>query len=104
MSLIAAASLSAAEFSPALDTQLEKADSQDLISAIVILESPVDIRALDWRLHDEKATLQRRHEQVISAPGPPLQKIDNGLHHECKHYMNAPKLLFQCEEIDRILW
>ena len=67
LSLMAAVPLSAAEFSQTLEAQLEKADPQEMVSAIVILESPIDIRALDWRLHDEKASLQRRHEQVISA-------------------------------------
>jgi hypothetical protein len=57
----------AAEFSPALDYQLNKAQSSDFVSAIVILESPIDIRALDERLHVEKATKAQRHEQVLAA-------------------------------------
>jgi hypothetical protein len=57
----------AAEFSPALEYQLGHAQSSDLVSAIVILESPIDIRALDERLHNEKATKAQRHEQVLAA-------------------------------------
>lgn len=57
----------AAEFSPALEYELSKAQSSDFVSAIVILESPIDIRALDERLHVEKATKARRHGEVLAA-------------------------------------
>ncbi len=57
----------AAEFSPALEAELAKAADSELVSAIVILESPVDIRALDWKLHVEKADLPTRHREVITA-------------------------------------
>ena len=57
----------AAEFSPALEAELSKAADKDLVSAIVILESPIDIRALDLRLHDQRADLPTRHKEVINA-------------------------------------
>ena len=57
----------AAEFSPTLDYQLNQAKPGEFVSAIVILESPIDIRALDQRLHVEKATKARRHAEVLSA-------------------------------------
>ncbi|MBK6765727.1 MAG: S8 family serine peptidase [bacterium] len=61
------ASLQAAEFSPALDYQLDDAQSGDFVSALVILESPVDIMALDFQLHARKASLLERHQEVIGA-------------------------------------
>lgn len=67
VSLICVGSLLAAEFSPALEYQLTSAKNSDFVSAIVILESPVDIRALDDRLHVEKATKARRHAEVLAA-------------------------------------
>ena len=57
----------AAEFSPTLDSQLEKLERADFVSTIVILEGPIDIRALDMRLHDTGATLAKRHSEVINA-------------------------------------
>ena len=57
----------AAEFSAALNAQMELAQASDLVSAIVILPSPVDIRALDLKLHDERADLARRHKEIIAA-------------------------------------
>ena len=57
----------AAEFSPALQYELDKAQGANLVSAIVILESPIDIRVLDQRLHVEKATKARRHTEVLAA-------------------------------------
>lgn len=57
----------AAEFSPALEYELDKAQGKDFVSAIVILESPIDIMALDFSLHTRKASLADRHMEVISA-------------------------------------
>ncbi|NUO18509.1 S8 family serine peptidase [bacterium] len=60
-------SAKAAEFSPALEYELEKAQGKDFVSAIVILESPIDIRALDFALHTRKASLAERHQEVLAA-------------------------------------
>ncbi|HEY3295688.1 MAG TPA: carboxypeptidase regulatory-like domain-containing protein [bacterium] len=59
--------LMAAEFSPTLEYELSKAHNTDFVSAIVILESPIDIRALDERLHVEKASKLKRHTDVLAA-------------------------------------
>lgn len=59
--------LLAAEFSPALEEELRLKSSDEAVSFIMILESPIDIRALDDRLHAERATLAERHLQVIEA-------------------------------------
>ena len=50
-----------------LEYRLNKARSADFVSAIVILESPIDIRVLDARLHVKKATKARRHAEVLAA-------------------------------------
>ncbi|MBI5058221.1 carboxypeptidase regulatory-like domain-containing protein [candidate division KSB1 bacterium] len=57
----------AAEFSPELDSQLSSRGADDWVSAIVVLESPLDIRALDERLHAEQAPLAKRHREVLEA-------------------------------------
>lgn len=57
----------AAEISPALEDQLAKAGPDDFVSAIVILESPIDIMNLDFALHARKATLAERHREVIES-------------------------------------
>lgn len=56
-----------AEFTPTLDYQLSHANAGEFVSAIVILESPVDIRALDMRLHADRASKARRHSEVLAA-------------------------------------
>ncbi len=66
-SLVMTQFASAAEFSPDLEYQLDHADKYDLISAIVILESPIDIQALDAKLHDQRAPLAKRHAEVLDA-------------------------------------
>ncbi|MBK6765728.1 MAG: S8 family serine peptidase [bacterium] len=57
----------AADYSPALDAQLAAARSGEFVSAIVILESPIDIMSLDFELHARKASLAERHGEVIGA-------------------------------------
>lgn len=62
-----AGSLQAAEFSPALEAELASKSGGELVSAIVILESPVDIPALDDRLHVQRASRAERYRQVMDA-------------------------------------
>ncbi|MBI5060632.1 S8 family serine peptidase [candidate division KSB1 bacterium] len=57
----------AAEFSPTLDKELKTAGKNDWVSAVVILESPIDIRTLDSRLHDQRAPLAQRNREVLAA-------------------------------------
>ncbi|MBK6911533.1 MAG: S8 family serine peptidase [bacterium] len=57
----------AAEFSPSLDYLLSQAATGEHLSAIIILESPVDIQTLDMQLHVRKASLAERHREVLSA-------------------------------------
>ncbi|MDD5088493.1 MAG: hypothetical protein PHI18_06820, partial [bacterium] len=49
-----AGNLQAAEFSPALEAELAAKSGSEFVSAIVFLESPLDIRALDARLHEQR--------------------------------------------------
>lgn len=65
--LLAVPWVGAAEFSPVLENQLATKSAHESISAIVILESPIDIRALDERLHAESASRIERHRTVIEA-------------------------------------
>ena len=67
LSLIGVSALYAAEFSTALDTQLQSSKGDELISTIVILPSAIDIQNLDFTLHTRKVTLAERHREVISA-------------------------------------
>ncbi len=66
--LVAAApSVWAAEFSPTLEEELRQAGAKDMVSAIVILESPIDIQALDDQLHMRQATKAERNKEVLDA-------------------------------------
>ena len=65
--LLTMSTLDAAEFSPTLEFQLAQSGSKDFVSAIIILQSPIDIRALDDQLHHRKATKAERHKEVIEA-------------------------------------
>jgi hypothetical protein len=74
-----------AEFSPALDEQLSQAGGSDVVGAIVILESPIDIQALDNRLHAEKAGRLARQKEVL-----------NALHYNAE--MTQPKFVAEFEQ------
>ncbi|MFZ5433710.1 MAG: carboxypeptidase regulatory-like domain-containing protein, partial [Calditrichota bacterium] len=65
--LLFASFVFAAEFSPALESELMSKKDAEFVSAIVILESPIDIRALDDRLHIQKASRVERYREVIEA-------------------------------------
>jgi FPC/CPF motif-containing protein YcgG len=57
----------AAEFSPQLEYELNHREHGAFVSALVILECPLDIRELDARLHADGAMLERRHREVLEA-------------------------------------
>ncbi len=57
----------AAEFSPALEEELRQAGAKDMVSAIVILRSPIDIQTLDDQLHIRQASKVERKVQVLEA-------------------------------------
>ncbi len=65
--LVISAPLMAAEFSLTLENELSQSGSEDFVSAIIILPSPVDIQALDDQLHNAHAPLAERHKTVIEA-------------------------------------
>lgn len=62
-----AAVANAADVSPTLDYLLNQAAADEYVSGIVILESPVDIAALDLTLHARKAPLAERYDEVYHA-------------------------------------
>ncbi|MDO8551027.1 MAG: hypothetical protein Q7S39_12880, partial [Ignavibacteria bacterium] len=55
------------EISTRLSEALQNAESTDYIRTLVYLRDQVDILSLDQRLYEEKATLQRRAFEVITA-------------------------------------
>lgn len=57
----------AAELSPNFEWQLNQARTNEFVSGIVILESPMDIRALDLMLHARKAGRAERYRAVYNA-------------------------------------
>lgn len=59
--------LYAAEFSQAIDDELAQAKEQDFISALVFLPNAIDIRTLDFTLHERRASLADRNREVIES-------------------------------------
>jgi subtilisin family serine protease len=57
----------AAEFSPALEQEMAQKSDQDLVSAIIIMESPIDIQVLDAKLHAAGASRADRYHAVMDA-------------------------------------
>jgi len=51
--------------SPGLETQLSTLQNEDVIKVLVVMSQQADIRALDWELHDNKATMEVRHHTVM---------------------------------------
>ncbi|MBD3220689.1 S8 family serine peptidase [bacterium] len=56
----------AGEIAPGLADQLDRADGDDPIRAMVFMRDRVDVEALDLSLHTQKATLPVRHARVIN--------------------------------------
>lgn len=67
LTLVAAAPLFASEFSSALEDRLQKTGDNEFVSSIVILPSAIDIRTLDFALHQRKVTIAERNREVIEA-------------------------------------
>ncbi|BDQ01796.1 S8 family serine peptidase [Ignavibacterium sp.] len=62
-----ATSLAQVEVSSRLQEAIQKAGPDDYVRALVLLRDQVDLLALDQRLYHEKATLERRAYEVITA-------------------------------------
>ena len=60
-------SIAQVEVSSRLQDAIQKAGPDDYIRALVLLRDQVDLLALDQRLYHEKATLERRAYEVITA-------------------------------------
>ncbi|GMU96789.1 S8 family serine peptidase [Ignavibacterium album] len=62
-----ATSLAQVEVSSRLQQAIQEAGPDDYVRALVLLRDQVDLLALDQRLYHEKATLERRAYEVITA-------------------------------------
>lgn len=51
---------------PGLESQLDRLSDEDTIKVLVVMSDQADIRALDYELHDAKATLAARHSTVLN--------------------------------------
>ena len=61
-----AAAATAGVIAPGLEAQLERADDDTPIKAMVFMRDRVDVTSLDLQLHLEKATLATRHQRVLN--------------------------------------
>jgi bacillopeptidase F len=83
--LISSNVFSQVEISSRLQEALNKAGQDDYLQVIVLLRSQVDLAALDQQLYTEKATLQQRAYQVITA----LQQNAERTQGELKNYFQS---------------
>lgn len=51
---------------PAMETYLAAKADGDLVHTLLLLEDRLDVKALDWQLHDEGASFADRHRIVIT--------------------------------------
>ncbi|MFN3694069.1 MAG: hypothetical protein ACK4UV_03595, partial [Ignavibacterium sp.] len=72
-------SLAQVEVSSRLQEAIQKAGPDDYVRALVLLRDQVDLLALDQRLYHEKATLERRAFEVITALQRKAQETQTNL-------------------------
>jgi subtilisin family serine protease len=53
--------------SPGLESQMRSMTGDDEIKVLVVMKDQVNIRSLDWELHDAKSTREARHLTVLNA-------------------------------------
>ncbi len=51
---------------PGLESQLKSMEKSDVVKVLVVMDQQADIRALDWDLHNSKASMNVRHETVLN--------------------------------------
>ncbi|MCB9365873.1 MAG: S8 family serine peptidase [Calditrichaeota bacterium] len=61
------ANVFAAEFSSAIEDELKNSGKDEFISTLIFLPNAVDIRTLDFALHDRGATIAQRNREVLEA-------------------------------------
>ncbi|MBD3222776.1 S8 family serine peptidase [bacterium] len=61
-----AGSVSAGTLTPGMETYLANKADPDPFHTLLILEDRVDIKALDWELHERRASFAERHYEVIT--------------------------------------
>ena len=64
--LMAAGIAQAGFITPGLQDQMSTMRNDEIVKVLVVMADQADIRALDWQLHDSKATLELRHHTVVS--------------------------------------
>ncbi len=65
--LLTALSASAGVVSPGLERQMASMADDDQLVVLVVLKEQADVRAMNWELHDAKATRAQRHAAVVDA-------------------------------------
>ena len=63
--IILVGSAQAGTLSPGLERQMDTLKGDDVIKVLVVMSDQADIDALDWDLHDAKASLEVRHKTVL---------------------------------------
>ncbi len=63
--MLAAGIAQAGYITPGLEGQLRTMQNDDVVKVLVVMGQQADIRALDWELHDSKASLDVRHSTVL---------------------------------------
>ncbi len=56
----------AGELSPAMEDYLQGKSQDEPVAALVVLQDRVDIKALDWQLHEDGASFAERHHTVVT--------------------------------------
>ncbi len=55
----------AGQVTPGLERQMRTMSGDDEIKVLVVMKDQVDVRSLDWELHDTKASMETRHRVVV---------------------------------------
>ncbi len=62
---LVAGSAFAGTLSPGLQQQIQFLNGDEEVRVLVVMKDQVDVRALDWQLHDAKAGRELRHQRVV---------------------------------------
>jgi subtilisin family serine protease len=65
--LLCAAAAQAGYLTPGLESQISGKSGDEFVKVLVVLNEQVDFRAMDWELHDAKATIDVRHRVVMES-------------------------------------
>jgi len=65
--------------SPGLEAQMRSLVGSDEIKVLVVMKDQVDVKSLNWALHDAKTTRQARHKTVLDALQATARHSQDGL-------------------------